>query len=272
MTKKSNDLKERGKKMKSSKGICLLAIALIVLLAFPVQGSADTSKWVSADDGAAEVRFISWEAGTYPEYKLKLQFRLDQSQESDVCSFTFDIKNETMANNRRAKATCLGKIEEFACVSETNYKVKLPYTIGGEEKCLFANVDLAQVFPDDFINLDAYYAADCLKSLENMLTDPTDCEFSDFIMYSSEKYDNMVYFFFTLTAKNRMGGKTTDLIYANYNTSDGTVYAFFTKTAEFKVYGVGNHVPKEQMMDELKKFNTKNGKTITATSIKNYLK
>lgn len=258
--------------MKLSKGISLLVVAFVMLLAFPVQGLADTSEWVSADDGAAEVRFISWEAGTYPEYKLNLQFRLEQSQESDILTFNIDIKNESTANNRRVKATCSGKIEAFACVSETTYKVRLPYTMGEKEKYMSATIDLAQVFPDDFINLDAYYAAECLKGLENMLIDSTDYEFSDFLMFSSEKTSNMVYFIFTLYAKNRMGGKTSELIYANYNTSDGTVYAFFTNTAKFKVYGGGNHVPEEQMFDELDKLSSKNSKKITVTSIKNYLK
>lgn len=271
MTKKSNDLKEGGKKMKSSKGICLLAIALIVLLAFPVQGSADTSEWVSADDGAAEVRFISWEAGTYPEYKLKLQFRLDQSQESNIWSFTFDIKNESTANNRRVKAACSGKIEAFTCVSETTYKVRLPYTMGEKEKYIAATIDLAEVFPDDFINLDAYYAAECIKGLENMLNDPTDYEFSDFQMFSSEIYSNTVYFVFTLTAKNKMGGKTSEQIFANYNTADGTVYVLFSNALKFKVYGGNNYVPYPQMLSELQNL-VENSKTITATSIKNYLK
>lgn len=266
-----NGLKEGGSKMKLFKGISLLVVAFVMLLAFPVQGLADTSEWVSADDGAAEVRFISWEAGTYPEYKLNLQFRLDQSQESNIWSFTFNIKNESSANNRRVKAACSGKIEAFTCVSETTYTVRLPYTMGEKEKYMSATIDLALVFPDDFINLDAYYAAECLKGLENMLNDPTDYEFSDFRMFSSEKYSNTVYFVFTLTAKNKMGGKTSEQIFANYNTSDGTVYVFFATTMKFKVYGGGDYVPYPQMLNELENL-AGNGKTITAMSIKNYLK
>lgn len=281
MTKKSNDLKEGGKKMKLSKGICLLAIALIVLLAFPVQGLAkinkkdinnknkDINKWYASKDGAVEVRFISWEADVYPDYKLKLQFRLDHSQESDVWIYTFDIGEDLMVNGRRISATSSGDFCGFSRVSGTTFCVQLNCRKGVTPFIKSVYVDMAEVFPNDFINMNAYYAAQCLKGLEKMLLDPTDYAFSSFDMYLSKKYSNTVYFKFTLTAPNSLGGKTTEKVFANYNTADGTVYVFFPNTLKFKVYGGNNYVPYLQMLGELETLPLE--EIILTSSIKNYL-
>ena len=265
-----NGLKEGGSNMKLSKGISLLVVAFVMLLAFPVQGLADTSEWVSADDGAAEVRFISWEAGTYPEYKLNLQFRLDQSQESNIWSFTFNIKNESSANNRRVKAACSGKIEAFTCVSETTYKVRLPYTMGEKEKYMAATIDLALVFPEDFINSDALITATCLKNLLNLLGNPSEYSFSDFSMMRSKKDDAVYFYTFSFTAPNKSGGKTTVTVDANYNVSDGS--AFFSLPETDQLFHVGeNWLGQLPMLTEMVEIYDE-AVTIPASSVLIYVK
>lgn len=77
---------------------CWLLIFLMLLSCAPAQGQTnaetDSEQWVLSEDGTVEARFVSFEESAYPTYKLTLQFRIDQSQESDERVFNFDFSNK----------------------------------------------------------------------------------------------------------------------------------------------------------------------------------
>lgn len=279
MTKKSNDLKEGGKKMKSSKGICLLAIALIVLLAFPAQGSAEAGGWLVSDDDSVEVRFISWEEVAYPSYRITLQFRLDRQQLSDRCSFEVDmsdtinsyIVNNQTAKNRKVKVDSERKVLSLTLVNGTYYVAVIPCIVGGTTKIeIPITFDLASVYPDEFVNSDALIAATCLKNLLNLLGNPSEYSFSDFSMMRSKKDDAVYFYTFSFTAPNKSGGKTTVTVDANYNVSDGS--AFFSLRETDQLFHVGeNWLGLLPMLTEMAEI-CDEAVTIPASSVLKYVK
>lgn len=237
--------------MKSSKGICLLAIALIVLLAFPVQGGAETNEWYASGDGEIEVRLVSWKAGVYPQYEVQLQFRLDQSKESDIWIETTEIKSDALTDSgRRVKATSSGTFYSFYRLrDDTTYWVGLQYEIGEEVHKETFSVDMAMVFPDDFINMNAYYAGQCLKKIEDHLGDYSSYSLYGVPMYVSKKYSDTLYFDFSLNVEYRGRGKKSERVGVSYNTSNGSMNGLFTSRSK---YFFGSFASLQHMAEELK--------------------
>ena len=250
MTKKSNDLKEGGKKMKLSKGISLLVVAFVMLLAFPVQGGAEINEWYASKDGEIEVRLVSWKAGVYPQYEVQLQFRLDQSKESDIWIETTEIESDALTDSgRRVKATSSGTFYSFYRPrDDTTYWVGLQYEIGEEvhEETFF--VDMAMVFPDDFVNMNAYYAGQCLKKIGDHLGDYSSYTLTGVPMYVSNEYSDTLYFVFDMDVKYRGEGQKSENVFASYNTSNGSMNGFLSESKDF----FGSFASLQHMVGELK--------------------
>lgn len=248
MTKKSNDLKEGGKKTKLSKGISLLVVAFVMLLAFPVQGGAEINEWYASKDGEIEVRLVSWKAGVYPQYEVQLQFRLDQSKESDIWIETTEIKSDALTDSgRRVKATSSGNFCYFGR-SRDRYLVTLLYEIGEEVHEITFFVDMAMVFPDDFVNMNAYYAGQCLKKIEDHLGDYSSYTLTGVPMYVSKEYSDTLYFVFDMDVKYRGEGQKSENVFASYNTSNGSMNGFLSESKDF----FGSFASLQHMVEELK--------------------
>ena len=249
MAMESMGAQREEEKMMPSKGIVLLLAALMVLLAFPVQGGAEINEWYASKDGEIEVRLVSWKAGVYPQYEVQLQFRLDQSKESDIWIETTEIKSDALTDSgRRVKATSSGTFYSFYRLrDDTTYWVELQYEIGEEVHTEIFSVDMAMVFPDDFINMNAYYAGQCLKKIEDHLGDYSSYSLYGVPMYVSKKYSDTLYFVFDMDVKYRGGGQKSEKVCASYNTSTGSMNGFLSKSKDF----FGSFASCQHMVKEL---------------------
>lgn len=260
---------------------CWLLIFLMLLSCAPAQGQTsaetDSKQWVLSEDGTVEARFVSFEESAYPTYKLTLQFRIDQSQESDERVFNFDFSNKinqyiaenSTDKNRKVKVTCSGEIKKIVCENGTNYAVWLPCTVGGKESVnLCVHEDLARIFPDDFVNSDALCAAACLKIWLDIKGISTGYDFSDFKMMPG-KDENVRLYIFDFTASNRAGGKTTMTMYASYNISDGSA-AFIDENNN--PYFRGDNAPRGIRLLQEVNDQFDQAIKIPASSIQSYLK
>lgn len=257
MAMESMSAQREEEKMMPSKGIVLLLAALMVLLAFPVQGGAETNEWYASEDGEIEVRLVSWEAGVYPQYEVQLQFRLDQSKESDIWIETIQIESDALTDSgRRVKATSSGNFCSFSRLKSTmygtKYRVRLQYEIGEEVHEKNFSVDMAMVFPDDFINMNAYYAGQCLKKIEGHLGDYSSYMLYGVPMYVSKEYSDTLYFVFNMNVEYRGGGQKSENVCASYNTSTGSMNGFLSKSKDF----FGSFASCQHMVKELETLET----------------
>lgn len=216
-------------------------LVAFILLFVVTPFSLAESDWISSDDSVLEAKFIGFEETSYPQYTTTIQFRLDGKKESNVFTSTFNL-NSTISQyttahpekkNRKVTVSCEGIISSFTCSTGTVYEILLPITIGEEEKIdARITIDAATVFPNDFVNADAMTAALILDSVRLITTDPT-----SFSVNSAEvlREGSDIYYAFSINAKNRMGGITSEVLLAGYEETSGNYAVWAIQAGEIYI-------------------------------------
>ena len=223
----------------------LLAITLmIILLISSASVYAEDYKWFKSSDGVVEVKFVSLEESNYPEYRLKLKVRIvGETKEETLISYydlsswvTSFVKKNPSYSNRKVKVTSDGTFDSFKQESGTIYKIEINTAVGGEnDYILIKKLDLSDTFPDDFVNYDIINIAACIKAHVGLLLNASSYSISDPAVMISKKYENIVYYFYDITAQNRMGGNSTNMIFVIFNTATGKYDSFNLTTDDFVV-------------------------------------
>ena len=188
--------------------------------------------WCVSDDGIIEIKGISFDEDKYPVYSLSVQLRLDGSTLSDIISYSYDFSSEiaevvsknTVLQNRKVKVSLLDNIYSLEHDSGTVYYAYAMTETGSSIKTrIKATIDLATVFPDDFINYEAMNIAKCIKVYKSMLLNPSTMTVSDITVHKrKDKEEYKEYYLFNVIAQNRAGGmSSTDIVCCYYtNTGD----------------------------------------------------
>ena len=202
--------------------VVFLTTFLLIFQVFTVSAAND---WFVSDDNMLEVRFISLEETTYPEFTLKLQFRLDGELESETFSYYYDLTslfNSYIAKNpsyknRKVKVTSEGIFVHLKSLRGTQFESKFKVTFGKDaEYFLTANIDLATIYPDEFVNYDVLNAAEIINKYKEYLLNPSSMEVSEVSVHQSSSSENITYYTISISAQNRMGGKTNSTIVGRY--------------------------------------------------------
>lgn len=207
--------------------VTYLVATMLILIAFT--GSA-ANDWFVSDDNTLEVRFVSLDETTYPEFTLKLQFRLDGELESETFSYYYDlaslfnsyISNNPSYKNRKVKVTSAGIFAHLKSLRGTQYESKLKVTFGKDaEYFLTANIDLSTIFPNDFVNYDVLNATEIVNKYKEYLLNPSSMVVSEAYVHQSSSSENITYYTISISAQNRMGGNTNSTIVGRYNIEKG---------------------------------------------------
>lgn len=225
----------------------LLAITLmIILLISSASVYAEDYKWFKSSDGVVEVKFVSLEESNYPEYRLKLKVRIvGETKEETLIGYydlsswvTSFVKKNPSYSNRKVKVTSDGTFDSFKQESGTIYKIELNTAVGGEnDYILMKTLDLSDTFPDDFVNYDIINIAACIKAHVGVLLNASSYSISDASVVESKKYEDIVYYFYTITAQNRMGGNSSNQIVVFFNRKTGKYESYNLTTNKYVIKG-----------------------------------
>ena len=226
----------------------MLAIILTIILLVSLTSTvyAEDKKWYKSSDGVVEVKFVSFEEKDYPKYTLKLQLRIAGETETATISSTYDlsswvtsfVKNNPSYKNRKVKVTTDGTFNGFAQKSDTTYEISVKVAVGGKSGYRLTNtIDLSEVFPDDFVNYDIINIATCIEAHVNLLLNSSSYSISNASVIESRKYTDIVYYLYTITAQNRLGGNSSNYIVVFFNKSTGKFASYNLTTNEYVIKG-----------------------------------
>lgn len=207
--------------MKKLLSVLLIIACMFSSVCFADENAQDT--WIKSDDGIIEVKLTSVDTSNYPKIKVSFDYRLDGTKlDTGDWSATFDLtealnsyisKNPSYANR---KVPVSAEFVSFKLLSGTVYEIELIFTIDADKKVTRrVNSDIAKVYPDDFVNYEAYALTSAIKETAAKLN------LSDYSLYNdncfavkSKKYDSVTYYWFKFDKK-----KDTYYAVIMYNTS-----------------------------------------------------
>lgn len=225
----------------------VIAITLmVVLIITSISVFAEGQNWHKSSDGVVEIMFVSLKERNYPKYTLELQARLSGDTQVKTLLTSYDlsslvtsfVKNNPSYNNRKLKITSDGSFNSFRLESGTTYTATLNIKVAGESgHTLQFKIDLSDTFPDDFVNYDVINIASCIRAHVNLLLNSSSYSISAPSVVASKNYNDIVYYFYNITAQNRMGGNTTNRIVVFFNVSTGRYDSYNLTTNEDIVKG-----------------------------------
>lgn len=206
----------------------------------PIRVSEDG--WYMSSDGMVEAQIVSFEEIGYPEYELKIEYRIDGERKSDIFAGRYTLtaflseylSNNPSSKNRKVPIVATGSIDRFVQIRNTLYSLEFTIVLGKDtKKTLNIDVDLSALFPDEFMNYDAINVATCLRANKKALNVDT-CSIRNIKMVDSAKYKDITYYTYEITAMNALGGNTTNQMMAVYNTASGR-YTLFTYDSYYAI-------------------------------------
>jgi hypothetical protein len=184
--------------------------------------------WIKSNSGDLEIKLVDMDLSSYPFCELSMQFRIDQAKESDIFSTTQDLTKCIDSalvffpelSNRKLKIEILRHSTKLVLDTGTYYTLSLDYAI--QRKVLatkYVQIDVASVFPDDFINYDVVRANAAFNECRNNFNlKIADIEALD--AYDSTDGKHVV-FCFSIWQSNIVD--LPQCIYAFYNIENGKI-------------------------------------------------
>lgn len=235
----------------------------------PIRVSEDG--WYMSSDGMVEVKIVSFEETSYPEYELKVQYRIDEETVSDISvaryaltSFVNEyVHSNPSYKNQKVPISTTGNIENFTQKRNTVYEYDFAIIIGEDEKEILSwRLDLAALFPDKYMNYDAINVAACIKSYLNA-RNISQYSIGSVKVVDSKKYEDITYYSYEVIPKNVYGNNISDTMIAAYNTTTGS-YTLFTCDSEYTSVSamVVNGVTSPTYSEALKEYRSLMEKTV----------
>lgn len=189
--------------------------------------------WFMSDDGILKIRFVSFEEDNYPSYKLTCQFRLDGETLSNGWRVSYDLSSVVNSyvsinpsySNRKVPIKVAEQFVMFQHLRGTMYNFLIPYSIGKDDDFSYALpspiVDLALIYPDEFVNYDIVRAAYIIKEIKKLFFNPDSINLRSATLYIKDETPNIQYFSFEISGQVRAGGINTKEYVVRYDESTG---------------------------------------------------
>lgn len=198
---------------------------------------AGATKWCLSEDDFVKARVVSFEENSPQNYQLKLELCLNNEENkksfavyelsySDFSKSTNSFVRSNPNYKNRKLSFAPKEITRVEHNNETQYSVYVSMLVGsgstwevGEKRRL--RMVLADEFPDEFIDNNAYYAAQCISAHKTELYNSNNFAISDVIyVKESMKYPGIVYVKYQITKQNKLGGMVTHDVIAEYDTNN----------------------------------------------------
>ena len=203
---------------------CLITITLLLALA-PL--SLAEGEWFKSDDGVLEARLISFEETSYPKYTIKVQYRIDGANESEIYEYTYNLSSDITQyvtkhpelKNRKIPVSFVGEKIELIKTAETSYVLTIPLMIDDAQTVVLNEaVAVDIIYPNDFVNFDAMRIATLLNDVKASFINPDSFELLEAVIAEP-------FFAFHVSGENRMGGKTTSVYAGKFFPETGDCFA-----------------------------------------------
>lgn len=167
----------------------------------------DAEIWCMSSDGIFEAKVRSLDTKDYPNIELAFSFRLDGKQKSvyyytvthDLSAKLSSFVDQNPAyQNRKVPVSAQETFSSFRHLGGTQYILDIFYILGDKQTEKFSvHMDMALVFPEDFINYDANKAAMAIKASAQKLN-LSEYSVKNCYATKSESYPSVSYYEFTL--------------------------------------------------------------------------
>lgn len=186
------------------------------------------SDWIMSDSGDLEIKLVDMDLSSYPTCELSVQFRIDQEKESAIFLSTQNlaefIDSALMSypelSNRKLKIEILKDSIKLYRDTGTYYTLSQDFAI--QRKFIatkYAQIDIASVFPDDFVNYDVIRANAAFSECTHKYNITT-ADIGTVNAYDSADKKRII-FCFTVLQTNLVN--LPKYIYAFYNTESGMI-------------------------------------------------
>lgn len=192
--------------MKRTIAILLAILCMISSVCF-AEGTTSPDNWFTSSDGIFEASIQSIDTTQYPKVKVNFKYLLDGEKESlrvITVDLSADISNYIAQNpayqNRKVPVSTKEVFDVFEWQGGTVYYLFVTFVIGNKNPMEVQkgfNDDMANAYPDDFVNYDAHNAARAIKASAEKLNlssySVKNCKAA-----KSVKFDSVSYYKFTL--------------------------------------------------------------------------
>ena len=192
----------------------------------------ESENWFSSDDGVAKAQLVFIDSSSYPQIEIAIQFCLEDEEDDTVTpvtsSWTWNLSDkisDVAANNpsygNRKIPINVKQINAFKYIRGTIYEFYIDYTLGKNDEysgyLFISAVDLAHLWPDEFVNYDTARAAYYLKEIQKVMYTPSSLNLREAKVYFSESTPNILYYYFEISGQVRAGGNSTSIIITRYD-------------------------------------------------------
>lgn len=221
----------------------MMCVCCYAATAEDITEDIDEETWFMSDDGMVEIRLVSFEEDTYPNFKMRWQLRLDGETLSDPWRSPYDlsaaiekyVSNNPSYQNRKVPISTEDKFHVFRHLRGTMYEATLIVYAGKDNAISLtlnnARIDLARIFPDEFVNYDVIRATSMLKEIKKAFYNPDSMKLRSTTLYISDDNPDIQYFCFELSGQVQAGGTNIVTNIARYDDKTGD-YLIYDVTSE----------------------------------------
>ena len=203
----------------------------------------DNNTWLMSDDGVVEIRLVSFEEDTYPTYQSTYQLRLDGETMSAIHSSSYDLttwvnsyaSNNPEYNSRKVPIKVAEQFSELQHLRGTMYRATISASVGKDDNfsySLITTIDLARLYPDEFVNYDIIQAASMIKELKEALYNPDSFTLRSAMLYVPDETPEIQLYVFEVSAQVRAGGINTITCIARYDSSTSNYLIYNLTSSE----------------------------------------